>query len=237
MALGLMSDAVCYPSIPQELVRYLDTCMKNQITNRFTMALADAPEVTVQAIDEMFRIASSATGLTPDALLRATDFNGNDLDETRLTAAFAEIRSINFLHQEKFTHIRPIKAGVKKSCDILAKRGDLDYAVEVAESIYDARRRFSPQQIAGWMVARLIEDGKLIQLNTTARDLVNARRVFIGVVDTGATVALQTHGEYSQAVRLAWQEAGSDPLLHLCIVTGRVELKCGPDDSTFPPWV
>jgi len=234
--LDLLSNVTSYPSIPRSLIKYTERCTKKGITNRLTEALTEDPEATIQAIDKMFEIACSATGLNPDELFNTTDFNYKDLDPTRLTSAFAEIRSINFLQQEGFRRIRPIKGTSEKSSDIVAERDGFHYAVEVANSIYNARRRFSPEQLKNWLIDRLIREGKSAQLDATAGDLTNARRVFICVVDTVATVALQTNEEFHEAAKMAWQEAGNDPLLHLCLVTGRVALGYGRDDSVFPPW-
>lgn len=234
--LAILSNSTAFSNIPQVLMKYTDRCIKKGVTNRLTKALAKDPNATTQSIARMFEKACEATGLTPDVLLKATDFNYRDTDPNRLTAAFAEIRSINFLQQEGFSRIRLFKASAKKGSDIAAERCGLNYAVEVVNSIYDARRRFSPEQIKDWLIGRLISERKSAQLNATAGQLKNARRIFIGVVDTAATVALQTHEEFLEAAKMAWREAGEDPLLHLCIVTGRVALGYGRDDSIFPPW-
>ena len=175
-------------------------------------------------------------GCSKNELLHSTDFNYKDLDPTRITSAFAEIRGINFLKQEGFVRIRPIKASSEKSSDIVADRDGIRYAVEVANSIYNACERFSPDQIKRWLINRLIGEGKSAQLDATASHFTHARRVFICIVDTAAKVALQTNAEFLEATKMAWQEAGHDPLLHVCIVTGREALGDGRDDSVFPPW-
>lgn len=234
--LALLSNVKSYPSIPRSLINYTERCIKKGITNRFTEAINENPESTIRAIDGMFEKACLATGLNPDELLNATDFNYKDLDPTRITSAFAEIRSINFFKQEGFVRIRPIKASSEKSSDIVADRDGLHYAVEVANSIYNARGRFSPEQLKRWIINRLIGECKAVQLDATASDLTYARRVFVCIVDTTATVVLQTNAEFFEAAKMAWQEAGNDPLLHVCIVTGREALGYGNDDSVFPPW-
>jgi len=234
--LALLSNLKSYPRIPRSLINYTERCIKKGITNRFTEAIIEDPESTIRAIDGMFEKACSATGLNPDELLNATDFNYKDLDPTRITSAFAEIRSINFLKLEGFVRIRPIKASSEKSSDIVADRDGLKYAIEVVNSIYNARGRFSPDQLKRWLLNRLIGEGKSAQLVATASDLTHARRVFICIVDTAATAALQTNAEFLEAAKMAWQEAGNDPLLHVCIVTGREALGYGRDDSVFPPW-
>jgi len=231
--LALLSNVTSYPSIPRSLINYTERCIKKGITNRFTEAIIENPELAIRAIDGMFEKACSATGLSPDELFNATDFNYKDLDPTRITSAFAEIRSINFLKQEGFVSIRPIKASSEKSSDIVADREGLNYAVEVANSIYNARGRFSPQQLKDWLINRLIGEGKSAQLDATASDLTHARRVFICVIDTAATVALQTNEEFLEAAKEAWLEAGKDPLLHVCIVTGRKALGYGRDDCVI----
>lgn len=234
--LTLLSNMKSYPNIPKSLIKYTERCIKKGIANRLTEAIIEDPESTINAIDGMFEKACLATGLNSDELFNATDFNYKDLDPTRITSAFAEIRSINFLKQEGFVRIRPIKASPDKSCDIVAYRDGLNYAVEVANSIYDARGRFSLAQLKNWLVNRLIGEGKSAQLDATASGLTHARRVFICIVDTAATVALQTNEEFLEAAKMAWHEVGNDPLFHVCIVTGREALGYGRDDSVFPPW-
>lgn len=234
--LALLSNVTSYPSIPRSLTKYTEMCIKKGISNRLTKAITENPEAIIKAIDGMFEKTCSATGLNPDNLFNATDFNYNDLDPARLPSAFAEIRSINFLKQEGFVKIKPIRARSEKSFDIVAEREGLNYAVEVANSIYNAHGRFSPEQLKDWVINRLIREGKSAQLKATTIDLTQARRVFICIVDTAATVALQTNQEFLEAARMAWREAGNDPLLHVCIVTGREALGYGGDDSVFPPW-
>lgn len=234
--LALLSNVTSYPSIPRSLIKYTERCIKKGISNRLTEAITEDPEVTIKAIDGMFEKACLATGLNPNELFNATDFNYKDLDPARLTSAFAEIRSINFLKQEGFVKIRPIRAMSEKSSDIVAERDGINYAVEVANSIYNTHGRFSPEQLKDWVINRLIREGKSAQLEAMAIDLTHARRVFICIVDTAATVALQTNEEFLEAAKMAWQEAGNVPLLHVCIVTGREALGYGNDNSVFPPW-
>jgi len=232
----LLSDTNRFPNIPKDLVKHTRKCMKDGVANRLTRALPERPEATIKAIDTMFAKASQATGLSPDELLKATDFKYRDTHPTRITSAFAEIRSINFLQEEGFSTIRLLKAGSKRSADIVAEKSGVTYAIEVANSIYDAGKRFTTEQLKNWLLSRLLREKKMAQLRSTAAQFDSARRIFVAVVDTAATVALQTHEEFLEAAELAWRGAGEDPLLHICIVTGGVALGYGRDDSIFPPW-
>ena len=57
------------------------------------------------------------TELSPDDLLKRTDFDYRDTDPTRISSAFAEIRAINFLDEEGFVEIEPLQAKSKRKAD------------------------------------------------------------------------------------------------------------------------
>jgi hypothetical protein len=236
MPINVLTDSAHYPHIPVAVIKHAQLLEKASAGSRFLDALASEPEATAAAIDSMFERAAQATGQTPDQVLAGTGFNRKDTNPARIDAAFAEVRTINILDAQGFSGINQITAGAARAADLVATRGGLRYAVEVADSVFHARGRFSPSQISGWIVERYQAQGKGVQLANTASQLGCQRRMFAGVMDTAATVALQEAPEFRLAAETAWGQLGRDPTLHIAILTGRVSAFQGPDDSVYPPW-
>ena len=154
-ALSMFSDAERYPFIPRRLPTYAEACILNGRSNRLTGAVECKNLKVFEAINRMFQLACEATGLKPDELLRKTDFHPRDMSSTRLDSAFAEIRAVNFLAEEGFTNLRLLPAGKKKRADILGTLNGKLFAIEVANSIFDADKRVEPPQLADWLIGRV----------------------------------------------------------------------------------
>jgi hypothetical protein len=234
-ALKVFADRERFPDIPDNLVKYAKRCFEKENHNRLTRALlGDAEEVT-NGVALMFKRAAEITGLPPGDLLKRTDFDYRDTASTRIESAFAEIRAINFLCQEGFVDIEPLQAKRKRKADIIAKKGQEKYAIEVANSIYEAKGRFTIIELKDWLLKRYYDDHKNEQLKITALEFECQRRVFVAVVDTKAIVIFRIHKDFCAAAKLAWEEAGRDSGLHICLVTGRSS-SYGRDDCIFPEW-
>ncbi len=118
--LSLLSDKARFPFIPHALATYAAACARSGRDNRLTAAVKGKRVKVFDQINLMFQLASAATTLDPEELLRRTDFDFRDISLTRLDSAFAEVRSIIFLNQQGFTNIRPIPAANRKGADISA---------------------------------------------------------------------------------------------------------------------
>lgn len=141
----------------------------------------------------------------------------------------------NFLGQEGFVDVEPLQAKGKRKADIIAKKGYEKYAIEVANSIYEAKGRFTITELKEWLLRRYYDDHKNEQLKVTASEFECQRRVFVTVIDTERTVIFREHEYFCEAAKLAWEEAGRDSRLHICLVTGKNSPQ-GPDDCKFPEW-
>ncbi len=234
-ARDLLMNRTLLPMIPASLVRNLELCARNGIPIRAMRRILEDPEGVPRAINRMFELASIATRLDPEELLRRADFRWQDLGPHRLESAFAEIRALNFLHDQEFREIKPIRAKAEKFADIFARNGSYGYAAEVVLSIYEAPRRFSAQQLARWLISRLGE-GKLDQLDRAAVEFGAEKKIVIVIVDGASVVDLQSHEDFHEAAQIAWQALGGPQCLHVCFVTGSSKLDYGPDDAIFPGW-
>jgi hypothetical protein len=235
-ACKVLADKVRYPNIPEQLIQHVQYCFNTGNGNRLTESLLANAEPVTKAINQMFSLASKATGLTPCDLLRRTDFNYREKNPTRHESAFAEIRAINFLHDEGFDHIEPLASKQNKRADIIAKKGNDKYAIEVVNSIFEVDNRYSSEELKKWLMGRDERDHKIEQLTTTASEMGCQRSILIAIVDTWSTVTYQTHGDFLEASKLVWKEMGENPQFHFCFVTGRCALGYGRDDSIFPGW-
>lgn len=235
--LRVFADKEKFPNIPTDLIEHAKLCFQRENYNRLTHALlSEGAEEVLTAIDQMFARASEITGLPPRELLKRTDFNYRDTDPIRIDAAFAEIRTVNFLGSQGFVDIEPLQSTKgKKKADIVARRGNEKYAIEVANSIYEAKRRIMIPQLKDWLLSRYYGDHKNEQLKITALELGCQRRVFIAVINTEHIVIFRERKYFCEAAKLTWEEAERDPEFHICLVTGKSSPD-GPDDCVFPEW-
>lgn len=233
-AISLFSDFSQFPYIPKILSAYVEQCVANNLNNRLVDAVRGKRTRVFENIDRMFRLARDATGLTPDDLLRKTDFNSLDMSPTRLDSAFAEIRAVNYLKEQGFDDINLLKAGKKKKADILAKFRGIEFAVEVANSIFSANKRVEPYQLSDWLIGRASSDGKTTQLVQTSVETTASRTILVGVVDTFYSVVFNTHNDYCEAAKLAWEKLDGKEGFHVAFVTGKEAVGYGRDDCIFP---
>ena len=222
--------------VPNDIVRYVSFCIEQNQTNRLINELIRDAVATADGLDIFFEKASKITGHSPEDVLKLTEFSRRDIDPSRIESAIAQLRAIFFLDSQEFNSIVLVPTEEKKSADLVAARDGEKYAVEVINSIYDAPRRFSSQQMAEWAFSRLTSEGKKSQIVLTSAQHACSKGVFIAVISTAATAALQTHEDFLEAASLAWEYIGSPPTLYVCMVTGRVTFGYGPDDAVFPPW-
>jgi len=233
-ALSLFSDTSRYPYIPKALSSYIEGCVAKKLNNRLVNAVQGKKTKVFENVNRMFELASDATGLTPDELLRRTDFNDSDMSPTRLDSAFAEIRTINYLKEQGFVHINLLQAGKHKKADILATFKDIEFAIEVVNSIFSANKRVEPLQLKDWLIGRASSDEKTEQLEQTSKETSVSHTILIGVVDTFFSVVFNTHNDYCDAAKLAWEELNREKGFHVAFVTGREALGYGRDDCVFP---
>jgi hypothetical protein len=183
----------------------------------------------------MFGEASLHTGLSPDELLRRTGFHVRDTDAVRVDTAFAELRTIGYLVDQGFEGIELLGPKDHQRADIRARLRDVGYVLEVATSICDAEHRDAGDDVVRWIVGRA-KEGKLTQLNLTAEEFGGAVRAFVAVIDSKRLVALGSPNEFRGIALDAWCSLGEAPDLHVCVITGRITLGEGPDNSVWPPW-
>jgi hypothetical protein len=234
-ALKVFADRERFPDIPFNLVKHAKLCFQKENHNRLTRSLLEDAEEVTNRVALMFKQATEITGLPPDDLLKRTDFDYRDTASTRIVSAFAEIRAINFLGQEGFVDVEPLQAKGTRKADIIAKKGLEKYAIEVANSIYEAKGRFTITELKDWLLKRYYDDRKNEQLKITALEFECQRRVFVAMIDTKLMVIFRVHKDFCEAAKLAWEEAGRDSRLHICLVTGRSG-SYGRDDCIFPAW-
>ena len=235
-ALTILSDATRFPFIPRSLPKYVEACILNGCSNRLTKAVLGKRLKIFENINRVFELACQATALDPDDLLKRTDFRPSDISPTRLDSAFAEIRTVIFLQKEGFRDITVLGAGNERRADIIGTRDGRRFAIEVANSIFDANKRVEPSQLKDWLIGRMSADNKSEQLQKTAEVVDTNERVIVGVVDTFLAVVFNTHNDYCEAAKLAWDELGQGRSLRVAFVTGREAVGYGPDDCVFPPW-
>jgi hypothetical protein len=235
-AISTFSDTTQFPFIPRTLLKYVETCISKGRSNRLTEAVIGKKINVFTSINRMFELACKATSLSSEELLKKTDFRSTDISPTRLDSAFAEIRTVYFLEKEGFKNIQLLSSGSKKRADIIGTLSGRIFAIEVANSIFSADKRVEPVQLKDWLLGRVISDRKLDQLEQTAEGESAEEAVLVGVVDTSLAVVYNTHNDYCDAAKLAWEELGRKSNFRVAFITGREAVGYGRDDCVFPSW-
>lgn len=106
--------------------------------------------------------------------------------------------------------------------------------VEVVNSIFTAQKRVQPSQLKDWLIGRESSDQKSDQLEITADAIGAEEKILIAVVDTFDSIVSNTHSDYCEAARLAWESLGGKDKFHIAFVTGRGAVGHGRDDCVFP---
>lgn len=222
--------------IPEDLIKYVKLCFERNQYNRLTDFLLESPHECSKRVNNLFEFASKATNLSPSELLKATDFDIQDIDRTRIESAFAELRAINFLNEEGFNSIIPIRSKGKQVADIIASRHGTKYAVEVTNSSYYTKNRWNNEQFSQWLLRKLIKEKKMEQLKVTMAQLDCERSILIAVLSNVDGIALNTFKDYEEDAKQAWEIAGKVDIFHIAFVTGQKALGYGLDDCVFPSW-
>lgn len=227
----LLKDSSKYPNIPTLFVNYCKEAFRTQDNSSpLNKAFLNHPEETCVVLDNMFQSASNATGLKPEELFDKTDIKLKDLSPERIESSIGEIRAINFLFQEEFRKITLLKSNKKRKADLTAVKGRYNYAVEVTTSIQSAQNRICSE----WILTKLIDDGKLLQLEETAKTLGNSKKMLICVMNTIEVVALNTHSSFLSISKTVWERSGKIKDFHVCIITGLGAEGYESDDCVYP---
>jgi hypothetical protein len=224
------------PNIPDHIPRHIRYTIEQGQTNQLIAELKRDARQTAQGLDRYFSRAAQVTAMTPRDVLEATGFSWRDIDPSRIQSAIAQLRAIFFLDSQGFVEITLIPAQQHRSADMTAKHGEVKYAAEVFNSIYEATERFTSSELASWAFSRWTSEGKASQVRSTSRSHDCKRGILIAVISTQATAFFQTHGDFLTAAQLGWRQIGSPVDIHVCMVTGRETPGYGPDDAVFPPF-
>jgi len=108
------------------------------------------------------------------------------------------------------------------------------YAIEIVNSMYEATGRTLPEDLSRWLIGRIRGEKKTDQLESTSKQYGCTKRMIVSVIDSQGPVVWDTYQEFLAAAKLAWQELGADPHLHVSFVTGREALGYGIDDAVYP---
>jgi len=229
--------------IPKDLRDYLDNLNSNYPNHRYIQECSDRGKKAVDdKIDSLLTSASKATGLVPEKLLKALDFDKRDFDGERIQSLFAVLRTINILTtQYGFSEITPLRRKLKqREADLLGTHERIKFAVEVARSSDQAFR------LAGANLNRYIKELWERKENQIRSSMVSnkcERGILVIVLDSEpvrSDLVLEINPPFpkwislSGAVELAYHNI-SDPIhIHLLLSTG-FESSGQAEVAIFPP--
>ena len=217
-------------NIPAKLFTYFDRLLEKSSENsQFHLAMNHHPEKTFEVLDQRFLACSKIVSLSPDDLLKKLDFQLKDLSPERIESLLGELRTINFLDNNGFTNITPIRANSTKSPDFSAGKNGDKFLIEVATSIYFAPRTFH-DSVVKWATSRVQNDDKLSQMKTDSNVYKN---LFVCILNSSGAVVLNKRSDYLKMLKEIWEGVGSIQNLYIAIVTGFTTEE-GQDDCVYP---
>lgn len=213
-----------YSSIPQKLWEYHDRLVVDYPAHRLLEAIRkQGSDKTWRAINEIFDRAIQATKLSPNQLIDRLGFEINDLDSANFQAMLGILRAINMLSQIGFRDIKPLHPRLnRQEADLLARRGDKRYAIEVFRSSETAYRFVDHLKPSSNLATHLAGKGKekLQQVHSTAQAHNCDAGIIVLVLDSQPAKALSATAELQNAVSEAFQAIGSPVDIHLFLFTG-----------------
>lgn len=223
-----------YEYIPNLLIEFVASSLRLNVRNNLIISLQRNFEQTMNAISDMFRMATEFTGISPEKLLLRTGFKIKDRNFERIDSAFSEIRAINFLGLSGFDDISIIHNNAKKYSDIIASRNGKRVCFEVMTITEAAQNKWNHEKLFEFINFRLKEKGKLQQLQNTKIDYNCDFMNLLVVITNQAGVALNTRNDYMSILMELYKDNNIQELT-FSIVTGRVDYFTGtPDDCIYP---
>lgn len=164
-------DTAVFPAIPPAIWAYFQDLQGMNSSHPLLEAIGKQGEQqTWKGIDELFRITSETTGLSPEDLLLRLGFDQKNLDHSYLQAIFGIMRDINTLHDIGFVRIVPLPPQKsRRESDLVAEFSGERFAIEVfrsSETAYRFPRHKDPQRNLEKYIARRYAE-KRSQLDAT----------------------------------------------------------------------
>ena len=144
LLLKIKKELCKYSNIPKVLYDYIENTDKKDAKEHLIPVITNKKErkTVLDAIDNLFKKTSNITKLSPDKLIKASDFHPKDTDIASLDAVIAELRTIIFLDNLNLYNIIPLQAKKDEKCaDIIATGGFDKYVIEVFCKISQSPRR------------------------------------------------------------------------------------------------
>jgi hypothetical protein len=227
-----------WPQFPKEVHDWIIRAIEVGVQSDFLQKIQKSPADTIADLNAFFRLMRQILNTDNKSIMQGTDFDSADLDPERFDAMIAELRSVGFLHDEKFTGVRLLPQTRKqRGADILAFYGRTQYAIEVACSSRNAYRypdhKRRSSDLVDWIINKFHE--KEEQLRQTAKKEGSSRLALIVVLNSWPALPALTPVDYHSLLEVAWDSLNQPQDVHLAIVTGMVGL--GHGDCIFPLWM
>ena len=242
LLLKIKKELCKYSNIPKVLCDYIGNAIKKDAKEHLIPVITNKKErkTVLDAIDNLFKKASNITKLSPDKLIKASDFRPKDTDIASLDAVIAELRTIIFLDNLNLYNIIPLQAKKDEKCaDIIATGGSDKYVIEVFCKISQSPRRTITNEISDSstyeedLFRHYIDKSrcKKIQLDNTAKKYKCNKGIMVMVLNDPKIFGFLTSADECTKIlskistELDW---GSN--YYFSIVTGLISL-----DIIYPP--
>lgn len=221
---------------PEHILRYLDGVYKKTYDKRLINETARC------AILERIREAGLIVGLPFSGLLQQLDFKPNALTIETVESFLAELRSIFWLQNFRFTDIVPLRAKKKvQQPDFTAKYGDKTCVIEIfcltrkheqqKDPTLNVYVNFDPSFNGSKFRRDFIAtaQNKKLQLDSMQSDI----KMLLCVLNSQPMINLNTKTEFDNHAKLLYEKLSWGNGYYLGILTG-VEPNGISSDTVFP---
>jgi len=201
---------------------------------------ADAAKV-IENIDMLLTAGGDILGCSKEEVLFTTGFNKNNMAPERFESALAELRAVNFLHNEGFGGLELIGSGPKKSADISGIKDGRKYVFEVCcitrsndlasvDHLFDglgAATATSKKKPVDYL--ELKYDEKIVQVNSSRKEYGCERGGIFFVINAYNFVPFMDDKDLKELAGELHARKNKSRLVHVCLI-------CGGSVAVFPDW-
>ena len=227
--------------LPGSVKEYCEGVMKSGAGSSLKNALKSDAAKVLENIGLLLARGGDILGCSKEEVLFATGFNKNNKAPERFESALAEIRAVNFLHDEGFVGLMLIGAGPKKSADISGVKDGRKYVFEVccltrsndhayAAYLFDglgAVTAASGKKPADYL--ELKYDEKLVQVNSSRKECGCERGGIFFVIDPYNFAAFMDDAGLKGLAAELYARKSRSRHVHVCLISGG-------SAAVFPGW-
>ena len=215
--------------ISPALGHWFASCVERNSENEaVTVLLSDEGQEALDGLVRLIESAAAVVGVEAREVLPLADFKPHDFTEENFNSVLAELRTVMFLHRERFSSIRLLPSNKQSpQCDLIADRAGSRFAIEVklitsATFQYPghAKRRMNLSQRLKDEATKAMS-GQLapVSMKSQRCDL----RMIVIAVDSPKTITFTQPRQLMDSLVEAYKALEDASNFHIALITGMAD--------------